>query len=107
LHIVAGIASDIAGFVMPGVRVALLIPGVTTLQSWLRALLMKGEATKSIYQAMAINLIVTAVVLIAGIVLEAPGIEMAAIALTVAMLVELAYLGWRTRPVVARLAAVG
>jgi hypothetical protein len=66
---------------------------------------MKGEATTCIYQAMGINLVVTAAILVAGVVLEAPGIQMAAISLTVAMLAELAYLGLRTQPVLARLAA--
>jgi hypothetical protein len=100
---IAGVSSELAGFVVPGVRAALLIPGLTTLQSWLRALLMKGEDTTSIYQAMGINLFVTAVTLVAGVALNAPGIQMAAVALTVAMLAELILLGWRTKPVVVRL----
>jgi hypothetical protein len=89
---VAGVSSELAGFIVPGVRAALFIPGLTTLQSWLRAVLMKGEATSSIYQAMGINLLVTALALIAGVVLNAPGIQMAAVALTVAMLAELGFL---------------
>lgn len=93
----AGISSELAGFIVPGVRAALLIPGLTTLQSWLRALLMKGEATTSIYQAMGVNLLVTALALIAGVVLNAPGIRMAAVALTVAMLAELVFLRQRAK----------
>jgi hypothetical protein len=102
---VAGVSSELARFVVSGLRAALLLPGLTALQSWLRALLMKGESTASIYQAMGLNLAITAAALGLGVALEAPGIQMAAVALTVAMLIELAFLGWRTRRVVARLTA--
>jgi hypothetical protein len=94
---IAGVSSELAGFIVPGVRAALLIPGLTTLQSWLRALLMKGEATTSIYQAMGINLLVTALAVITGVILNAPGIQMAAVALTVAMLAELVFLRQRAK----------
>jgi hypothetical protein len=95
----AGVSVELASFVRPGLRAALLIPGLTALQSWLRALLMKGESTSSIYQAMGINLVVTAMALFGGVAVKAPGIEMAAVALTVAMLVELFFLGRRSRRV--------
>lgn len=94
---VTGLTPELAGFVVPGLQVALLLPGLTALQSWLRALLMKGEATSSIYQAMGVNLLVTAVALQLGAVLEAPGVQMAAVALSVAMVVELAFLGRRAQ----------
>ena len=105
LREITGVSADLASFVIPGLRAALLVPGLTALQSWLRALLMKGEATASIYQAMALNLLVTAVALGSGVAINAPGIEMAAIVLTVAMLVESVFLGQRTRRVIPRLTA--
>lgn len=104
---VTSVTSELAGFVVPGLKLALLIPGLTALQSWLRALLMKGEATASIYQAMGLNLAITAVMVALGVALELPGIQMAAVALTVAMLVELAFLGGRTSRVLVALAAEG
>jgi hypothetical protein len=104
LREVTSVSPELAGFVVPGLQAALLLPGLTALQSWLRALLMKGEATSSIYQAMGINLAVTAGALVAGVAVQAPGIQMAAVALTVAMLVELAFLGQRTRRVIGSLA---
>jgi hypothetical protein len=94
---IAGISPELARFVIPGLRAALLLPGLTALQSWLRALLMKEEATTSIYQAMGLNLVFTAVILVLGVMLGAPGIQMAALALTVAMLAELVFLDKRTR----------
>jgi hypothetical protein len=97
LRQVAGVSADLARFAVPGLQSALLLPGLTALQSWLRALLMKREATSGIYQAMGLNLIVTAVTLALGVALEVPGIQVAAAALTVAMLVELVFLGQRAR----------
>lgn len=99
---IAGISSELAHFVVPGLQAALLIPGLTALQSWLRALLMKSESTSSIYQAMGINLGITAVALWLGVQLQAPGVQMAAIALTIAMLVELVFLNWRMRQALGR-----
>jgi hypothetical protein len=104
LREVTSVSPELADFVVPGLQAALLLPGLTTLQSWLRGLLMKGEATSSIYQAMGINLAVTAGALVAGVAVQAPGIQMAAVALTAAMLVELAFLGGRTRRVIGSLA---
>ena len=93
-----------AGFVTPGLQAALLLPGMTVFQSWLRALLMKGESTPSIYQAMGLNLAVTAAALALGVALKAPGVQMGAVALSVAMLAELLFLGARTRRVMDRVA---
>jgi hypothetical protein len=107
LRDIAGVSSELAGFVIPGLQAALLLPGLTVLQSWLRALLMKGEATTSIYQAMGLNLVITAVVVALGVVLGAPGIQVAALALTAAMLAELVFLGRRTRRVMLRLLPAG
>jgi hypothetical protein len=103
LDSVAGVSPELAEFVVPGLQAALLIPGLTALQSWLRALLMRGDSTTSIYQAMGLNLVVTGVAIAVGVALEAPGIKMAAAALSVAMVVELAYLGQRSRRVMERL----
>jgi hypothetical protein len=102
LREVAGVSSELAGFVLPGLRVSLLLPGLTALQSWLRALLIKGESTTSIYQAMALNLVITALALKLGVILRAPGVQMGAIALTIAMLIESLFLASRTRRIVAQ-----
>jgi hypothetical protein len=104
---IAGVSSELADFIIPGLQAALLLPGLTALQSWLRALLMKGEATTSIYQAMGLNLVITAVVLALGVALGAPGIQVAALALTAAMLAELVFLGRETRRVMLRPLASG
>lgn len=98
LTYVTSVPQELVQFVVSGLQAALLLPGLTALQSWLRGLLMKDEATDSIYQAMGINLVVTVVVLVLGVAVNAPGVQMAAVALTIAMITELVFLGWRARP---------
>ncbi len=105
LHEIAGVSAELARFIVPGLRAALLLPGLTALQSELRALLMKGESTRSIYQAMGINLTVTLAALVLGVVLQAPGVPMAAMVLTLAMAAELAFLRWRARLVMDQILA--
>jgi hypothetical protein len=58
---------------------------------------MKEETTTSIYQAIGVNLVFRAVVLIFGVMTGARGIQMEAVALTIAMLAELGFLDKRTR----------
>jgi len=70
LREITSVSAELADFVVPGLQAALLLPGLTALQSWLRALLMKGEATVSIYQAMGLNLVITAAALGLGVALE-------------------------------------
>jgi hypothetical protein len=91
------VSPELARSAVPGLRVALLLPALTALQSWLRGLLMRDETTTSIYQAMGLNLAVTGAVVGCGVILKPPGLQMAFVALTVAMLAELAFLGWRSR----------
>ena len=105
LREITGVSAELARFAVPGLRAALLLPGLTALQSELRALLMKGEATRSIYQAMGINLAITLVALFVGVVLQTPGVPMAAIVLTLAMAAEMIFLQWRAQPVVNRILA--
>lgn len=97
LREILNVSPELARSVVPGLRVALLLPGLTALQSWLRGLLMRREATASIYQAMGLNLAVTGAVVVLGVILRPPGVQMAFVALTVAMLAEVAFLGSRAR----------
>lgn len=75
----------------------LLLPGLTTLVSWLRGLLIQSRHTRFVNIGMAVNLSLTAVVLIAGVVRRWPGLPTAALAMTLALLGEVLYLTWRTR----------
>jgi len=57
------------------------------------------KTTKHIYWGMGVNLVATGLALVPGVWWHAPGAPGAAVALSVGMLVEILYLGWRVKPV--------
>jgi progressive ankylosis protein len=91
------IPESLRDMVVTGARVGFLIPLLTTLQSYLRATLMRSENTSSIYQGMFIGLLVTAGSMWGGIEMGIDGILMASLALTLGTLVEMLFLLWAYR----------
>lgn len=79
----------------------LLFPAFTVLISWLRGLLIKQSVTREVNLGMAINLLVTAVVLTIGLYYHLQGLHTAAVALNIAAFCEVVYLLWRARSVLA------
>lgn len=77
----------------------LLFPALAVFISWLRGLLIKQRVTREVNVGMAINLVITAVVLALGLVWQYPGLPTAAVALNVAALAEVVYLLWRSQRV--------
>ncbi|MCP5097535.1 MAG: hypothetical protein GY943_18470 [Chloroflexi bacterium] len=75
----------------------LVLPGLTTISVWLRGLLITQFKTTAVNIAMAINMGVTAVVLGIGLWLKLPGLPTAGVALNIALVCEIVYLGWRTQ----------
>ena len=73
----------------------LFFPAMATGASWLRGLLIKNKTTTAVNWGMGLNLFTTAVVLAIGLALRSDGLATAAIALNLAALLELIYLGWR------------
>jgi hypothetical protein len=71
------------------------LPALAIMISWIRGLLIDGRATRTVNGGMVANLFVTAAILVLGVRLQWPGINAAALALTVAAAVELVYLWWR------------
>jgi hypothetical protein len=67
------------------------------LQSWYRGMLTAQRATTFITVSMAVNLITMALVLALGVGVQAPGIVLAALALTLATAAETLILGWAAR----------
>jgi hypothetical protein len=92
LRAIAGIPDHLSRFVVPGLLLALAIPYINAVHSWLRGMLMYARRTRIVYWGMGLNLTVTATLILAGVVLRAPGAETAALALTVALAVEIYYL---------------
>ena len=75
----------------------LFFPALTTIISWLRGLLINRRVTKAVNMGMMINLGITAVVLGIGLFLQWPGIPTAALALNLAAVAEIIYLGLKTQ----------
>jgi hypothetical protein len=92
LRSVAGLPDSLSRFVIPGLLLAVPIPFINSIHSWMRGLLMAGRMTTVIYWGMGLNLLLTAVLMMAGVLVEAPGAATAVIALTAAFLAELYYL---------------
>jgi len=102
LLIVTAVTVNLAQFIMAGAMVGLFLPALQALQSWFRGVLLVVKFTGSIYWGMGVNLLVTAIALVGGILWQAPGAPAAAVALSLGMLAEIIYLWWRTRPVQTR-----
>jgi hypothetical protein len=100
IFVVQDMTAVVGDLAMNAVRLFLFFPALAAITSWLRGLLINNKATRSINMGMAINLGITAVVLIIGVVARFPGLPTAAVALNLASVVENIYLGWRAQLVI-------
>jgi hypothetical protein len=73
----------------------LLFPALAAAISWLRGLLIAQRVTKAVNVGMFINLGITVIILLVGLMRQWAGLPTAAIALNAASLIEVLYLGWR------------
>jgi hypothetical protein len=92
IHYVAGLPEHLSRFVAPAVMVGLAFPFINSIHSWLRGLLMAAHSTKTVYLGMGLNLAVTAILVISGALVHAPGAVTAIISLTAALIAEILYL---------------
>ena len=90
--VILGLPDSLHDLVAVGAQAALLVPLLTALQSYLRALLMLSDRTAAIYQAIAIGFLLTTLFVWGGIALGLHGILAASLGLTLGQLVELAIL---------------
>ncbi len=102
LFYVTAVTPELARFIIPGATAGLFIPVLQGVQSWFRGVLMVAKVTGDIYWGMGINLMATGGALWAGVLWQAPGAPVAAVALSVGMVVEMLFLWWRVQPVQAR-----
>jgi hypothetical protein len=96
---IAGLSAELTALAVPALQLAVLLPVLNVLQSWLRGIVVAGKATGAIAQATVINL----VVLVTGLLVGAsggwlPGASLAAVALTAAQLSESVWLWHGARP---------
>lgn len=75
----------------------LLFPALAVIASWLRGLLIQSRHTRHVNVGMVVNLSITALVLILGVVQQWTGLATAALALNLASFGEVLYLLWRTQ----------
>ena len=89
---ILGVPAHLHSLIIVGAQIGVLLPLLTTLHSYFRALLMLSYRTSAIYQAIVLGFVLTALVVWGGIALGMEGILAAALGLTLGHLVELAYL---------------
>lgn len=80
-----------------GLMILALFPAVATLNFGLRGFLISRRHTPPVNTGMALNLIITALLLTVGVWWRAPSILLAGVALNAALLVETVYLAWQAQ----------
>ncbi len=88
-NVILDVPENLRELVIVGSQAGILIPLLTTLQSYMRALLMLTDKTSPIYQAMIVGFVITIIVVWGGISLGLHGILAASLGLTVGQIVEL------------------
>jgi hypothetical protein len=89
----------VAAIARLGLVLFIPFPALATLISWLRGLFINQGATRVVNMAMAVNLIVTTIILVLGILNNWPGIPAAAVALCLAATIEFLVLWWQIKGV--------
>lgn len=104
---VSGLSPDLVARAIVPTMILALLPGLDSLLSWQRGLMVHVERTRVITQAVVLDVIVLVVVMLGvGAVLPVAGATMAAIALISAVGAEWVYLWWRSRPAASEVQAV-
>ncbi|MEZ4540721.1 MAG: hypothetical protein R3C43_12180 [Chloroflexota bacterium] len=75
----------------------LFFPALAVITSWMRGLLIQSSHTRYVNVGMMINIAITAISLLVGVIQQWPGLLTAALALNLASIGEVAYLLWRTQ----------
>lgn len=91
-NIILDVPENLRDLVLLGTQSAILIPLLTTLQSYFRALLMLIDNTNTIYQSMIVGFVITTVIVWGGISFGLHGILAASIGLTIGQIIELTLL---------------
>lgn len=95
---ITGLSDDLLSLARAGLWFALLLPGLTALQSWFQGIVMHHKRTNAITEAVILYLIVTVSILFAGVAWgRMRGIYVALFAMTMGELVRLGWLAWRSR----------
>jgi hypothetical protein len=88
-----------------GIWFALPLPAINVLQSWFQGAILFGKRTRGITEAVVVYLATSALILGAGIIWgQATGLYVGVAGLTLSMLTQTIWLGYRARPVIQSLA---
>ena len=97
IFVIQDLTSVVGELVRSSLIYFLLFPALATIISWMRGLLINKRVTKAVNMGMAINVVITAVILLLGLYNQWDGIATAALALNLAAVGEILYLGWGTQ----------
>jgi hypothetical protein len=97
-----GVSAELGTLAQLGIQVGVILPIVMAWQSWFRGELTASRATPALTVAMIANLVAMVIVLAVGVMLQVPGVALAAIALTVSTVAETAALGIASRRLIVR-----
>lgn len=96
LHYFAGLPDSLAHSATIGLSIGLVIPYLNAQHSWFRGLLMAARRTQIIYWGMGLNLLLTALVVLLGVLMQWTGIIAAVLSLGVSLVIENFYLATKT-----------
>ena len=95
---ITGLSDDLLSLARAGLWFALLLPGLSALQSWFQGIVMHHKRTNAITEAVIVYFIVAASILFVGVAWSrARGIYVALFAMTMGEFVRLGWLAWRSR----------
>ena len=103
---ITGLSGELLALARQGLFFALLLPALSTLQSWFQGMVMHHKKTRSITEAVILFLVMTTAILFAGVGWGSlRGVTVALVAMTVGEAVRTGWLAWRSRSARAMLKA--
>lgn len=95
---ITGLSPELLTMARAGLWFAVLLPGLSAIQSWFQGIVMHNKRTNAITEAVVLYLLVTVPILFAGVAWgRVPGIYVALFAMTVGEFARLGWLAWRSR----------
>ncbi len=101
---VSALSAPLEALARTGLWLALLLPALTAMQSWYQGMLLFGRRTRGIIESVVIYLLTSALIYGAGVFFgNTSGLYIGLIGLTASVLLQTAWLWWRSQPVLATL----
>jgi len=99
---VSALSPPLESLARTGLWLALLLPALTAMQSWYQGMILFGRRTRGITESVVIYLLISALILGAGVVNGSmSGLYIGIAGLTASVLAQTAWLWWRSQPVLA------